>query len=82
VLNEGDFAFVPATYIHAFRVDAPYVKVFGACTAGFERLFHDLGQPTDDTGAPDIPFIPPMEQMQAAFKKFGNIPKLDQQWEE
>lgn len=82
VLNEGDFAFVPATYIHAFRVDSPYVKVFGACTAGFERFFQDLGQPTDDKGAPDVPFIPPMDQMVAAFQKFGNIPKLDQQWQE
>ena len=82
VLNAGDFAFVPATYIHAFRVDAPYAKVFGACTAGFERFFHELGQPTDDTGAPTVPFIPPMEQMIGAFQKFGNIPKLDQQWKE
>ena len=82
VLNEGDFAFVPATYLHAFRVDAPYVKVFGACTAGFERFFHALGKPTDDKGAPEVPFIPSQEQMIGAFQTFGNIPKLDQQWKE
>ena len=45
-------------------------------------FFHELGQPTDDTGAPTVPFIPPMEQMIGAFQKFGNIPKLDQQWKE
>lgn len=82
VLQQGDFAFVPATYLHAFRVDSTYAKVFGACTAGFERFFHALGQPTDDRGVPTMPFIPPMEQMVGAFQRFGNIPKLDQQWKE
>lgn len=82
LLTPGDFGFVPATYLHAFRVESSYTKVFGACTAGFERFFHELGQPTDDRGVPAQPFIPSREQMGATFQKFGNIPKLDQQWKE
>jgi quercetin 2,3-dioxygenase len=82
LLTPGDFGFVPATYIHAFRVESSYTKVFGTCTAGFERFFHDLGQPTDDRGAPEEFFMPSREQMGAAFQKYGNIPKLDQQWQE
>lgn len=80
VLNPGDFGFVPATYIHAFRAEGDYNKVFGCSTGGFERFFHALGKPTDDTGAPTVPFIPSREQMGAAFSAFDNIPKLDQQW--
>lgn len=82
LLKPGDFGYVPATYIHAFRVESTYTKVFGTCTAGFERFFHDLGQPTDDRGAPTDFYLPSREQMGAAFQKYGNIPKLDQQWQE
>lgn len=82
VLKEGDFGFVPATYLHAFQVDASYVKVFGACTAGFERFFQNLGQPTDDRGVPEGFYLPPREHMQEVFQRFGNIPKFDQQWKE
>lgn len=82
VLRPGDFGFVPATYTHAFRAEGDYNKVFGVSTGGFERFFHALGQPTDDRGAPNVPFIPSREQMGAAFGRFDNIPKLDQQWKE
>ena len=82
VLEPGDFGFVPATYVHAFRAEADYNKVFGISTGGFERFFHALGQPTDDRGAPTVPFIPSREQMGAAFGRYDNIPKLDQQWKE
>lgn len=82
LLTAGDFGFVPATYVHAFEVESTYTKVFGACTAGFERFFHALGKPTDDKGAPTEVYMPPREQMMEAFQRFGNIPKLDQQWKE
>jgi quercetin 2,3-dioxygenase len=82
VLNAGDFGYVPATYVHAFRAEGIYNKVFGVSTGGFERFFHALGTPTDDKGAPSVPFIPSREQMGEAFGRYSNIPKFDQQWQE
>ena len=47
-LTTGDFAYVPAGIVHAFKIENT-TTVFGAGTAGFERFFHAIGQKTDAT---------------------------------
>lgn len=82
ILTPGDFGYVPATYLHAFRAEGDFNKILGVCTAGFERFFQALGKNTDDTMPPMPPYIPSPEQMGQAFGKFSNIPKFDQEWKE
>lgn len=68
-LVTGDFAFVPAGIVHAFKIENT-TTVFGAGTAGFERFFHAIGQKTDVT-EPEGLYVPPFEVMRAAGEKYG-----------
>jgi quercetin 2,3-dioxygenase len=65
LMNEGDFAFVPAGAPHAYRVEAP-ARIFGAATGGFERFFQQFGTPVDSVDPSSPPFIPDFPRMQAA----------------
>jgi quercetin 2,3-dioxygenase len=71
-LKTGDFGFVPIDTVHAFRMEAP-TKVFGVNSGAFERFFHAMGTPTEETGIPKVPYITPIEQMIAAGQKFGTV---------
>ncbi|UUT36163.1 quercetin 2,3-dioxygenase [Microbacterium elymi] len=70
-LTTGDFGYVPAGTVHAFRTEAT-TKVFGAGTAGFERFFHAMGQKTDAT-EPEGIYVPPFEVMRAAGEKYATV---------
>jgi quercetin 2,3-dioxygenase len=69
LLSEGDFGFVPAGALHAYRVEAP-ARILGVATGGFERFFQRMGTPTDtaDPGTP--PFVPDPPRMQAAAEAY------------
>lgn len=71
-LKTGDFGFVPLNTVHAFRMEAP-TKVLGVNTGGFERFFHAMGTPTEETGIPAVPYITQFPQMLAAGEKFGTV---------
>jgi len=67
-LVTGDFAFVPAGLVHAFKIENTST-VFGAGTAGFERFFHAIGQKTEAT-EPQGMFVPDYAVMRAAGEKY------------
>ena len=67
-LTTGDFAFVPANVVHAFKIENT-TMVFGAGTAGFERFFHAIGQKTDAT-EPQGVYVPGLQVMRAAGEKY------------
>lgn len=67
-LTTGDFAFVPAGIVHAYRVDNT-TKCVGVGTAGFERFFHAIGQKTDAT-EPQGFFMPDFSVLLAAGEKY------------
>lgn len=67
-LTTGDFAFVPAGIVHAFKVDNT-TTVFGAGTAGFERFFHAIGEKTD-LNEPQGVYVPDFSVMRAAGEKY------------
>lgn len=71
-LKTGDFGFVPLNTVHAFRMEAA-TKVFGVNSGGFERFFHDIGTPTEESGIPQIPYITPFPQLLAAGEKYGTV---------
>lgn len=68
-LVTGDFAYVPAGIVHAFKIENT-TKVFGCGTAGFERFFHAIGEKTDLT-EPQGLYVPPVEVMMAAGQKYA-----------
>jgi quercetin 2,3-dioxygenase len=82
LLKPGDFGYVPAGVLHAYRAEAVYNKCVGVSTGGFERFFQALGTLTDVRGGPGEFFMPSPQQMGEAFGRYGNVPKLDQQWRE
>jgi quercetin 2,3-dioxygenase len=67
LLSEGDFGFVPAGALHAYRVEAP-ARILGVATGGFERFFQHMGTPTDAADGETPPFIPDLPRMQAAAR--------------
>ena len=72
VMTTGDFAFIPKGVVHAFQLlDA--TRVFGVGTGGFERFFHGIGQPTEQTGVPAVPYIPTPEQFMTAGQRYGTV---------
>ena len=68
-LTTGDFAYVPAGVVHAFKIENT-TKVFGCGTAGFERFFHAIGEKTD-LSEPQGVYVPPFEVMRAAGEKYA-----------
>ncbi len=82
LLRPGDFGYVPAGTLHAYRAEGEYNKSLGISTGGFERFFHALGTLTEARGKPGPFYLPSREQMGEAFERYGNIPALDHRWEE
>ncbi len=68
-LEPGDFAFIPAGLVHAFKAERN-AACFGAGTAGFERFFHAIGQKTD-LDEPHGVFVPDIAVMRAAGQKYA-----------
>jgi quercetin dioxygenase-like cupin family protein len=70
-LGAGDFGYVPAGIVHAYRVEADKTRVLGVSTGGFERFFSLFGEPTDAGTYPERPLgIPPMEKFIEASRRF------------
>ncbi len=70
-LGPGDFGYVPAGIVHAYRVEADHTRVLGVSTGGFERFFQTLGEPTDATTYPTTPLgLPPRERFIEAGQRF------------
>jgi quercetin 2,3-dioxygenase len=70
-LGPGDFGYVPAGIVHAYRVDEDHTRVLGVSTGGFERFFQTLGEPTEATTYPDTPLgLPPRECFLDAGQRF------------
>ena len=70
-LGSGDFGYVPAGIVHAYRVEADHTRVLGVSTAGFERFFSLFGEPTDARIYPEQPLgIPPVEKFIEAGRRF------------
>ena len=67
-LTTGDFAYVPAGIVHAFKIENT-TTVFGAGSAGFERFFRAIGQKTDAT-EPQGVYVPDFAVMRAAGEKY------------
>lgn len=70
-LGSGDFGYVPAGIVHAYRVETDRTRVLGVSTAGFERFFSVLGEPTDARMYPEQPLgLPPVEKFIEAGRRF------------
>jgi quercetin 2,3-dioxygenase len=70
-LGPGDFGYVPAGVLHAYRVEVDGTRVLGVSTAGFERFFQTLGEPTAATTYPTSPLgLPPRERFAEAGQRF------------
>ena len=70
-LGPGDFGYVPTGIVHAYRVEADGTRVLGVSSAGFERFFGTLGEPTDATEPPAEPVgLPPGERFAEAGRRF------------
>ncbi|MEV8274181.1 quercetin 2,3-dioxygenase [Microbacterium sp. NPDC077184] len=69
LIEPGDFAFIPANIVHAYRVESA-TKVFGAGTGDFFRFFRAAGAPTGETGLPHEVYVPPMEQLIGAGQQY------------
>jgi quercetin 2,3-dioxygenase len=70
-LGPGDFGYVPAGIVHAYRVEDDHTRVLGVSSAGFERFFSVLGEPTDASRYPEQPLgLPPVERFIEAGRRF------------
>ena len=70
-LGPGDFGYVPAGIVHAYRVEVDETRVFGVSTGGFERFFQFLGEPTTADRYPSSPLgLPPRERFTEAGQRF------------
>ena len=65
LLEEGDFGFVPAGLLHAYRVEEA-AQMMGVASGGFERFFQQMGAPADTIDPDSPPFVPDFPRMQAA----------------
>lgn len=82
LLEPGDFGYVPAGTLHAYRAEGAHNRCLGVSTGGFERFFQAFGTRTEARREPGPFYLPPPQQMREAFSRYGNVPKLDQQWQE
>jgi quercetin 2,3-dioxygenase len=57
LLEEGDFGFVPAGLLHAYRVEQAG-HMMGVASGGFERFFQQMGTPADTIDPDSPPFVP------------------------
>ena len=81
VLRTGDFGFVPAGLLHAYRIEER-TRMLGVSTGGFERFFQKLGTPTDHTGLDQPPFVPDLPRMKAAAAAHRMRFRPDVEWPE
>ena len=79
LLNAGDFGFVPAGAVHAYRVEAAAL-ILGAATGGFGRFFQHMGTVTDQPTENQPPFIPDFPRMQAAAQQHAMRFLPDYRW--
>jgi quercetin 2,3-dioxygenase len=70
-LGVGDFAYVPAGIVHSYRVEVDQTRVLGVSTAGFERFFQFVGEPTTADTYPSSPLgLPPPQRFAEAGQRF------------
>jgi quercetin 2,3-dioxygenase len=70
-LGPGDFGYVPAGIVHAYRVETDQTRILGVSTAGFERFFSVFGVPTEARTYPEQPLgLPPVERIIEAGRRF------------
>ena len=67
LLEEGDFGFVPAGLLHAYRVEQA-AQMMGVASGGFERFFQQMGTPADTVDPDSPPFVPDFPRMRAAAR--------------
>jgi quercetin 2,3-dioxygenase len=65
LLEAGDFGFVPAGLLHAYRVEQAG-HMMGVASGGFERFFQQMGTPADTIDPDSPPFVPDFPRIQAA----------------
>lgn len=65
LLEEGDFGFVPAGLLHAYRVEQA-AQMLGVASGGFERFYQQMGTPADTIDPDSPPSVPDFPRMQAA----------------
>jgi quercetin 2,3-dioxygenase len=71
-LGPGDFGYVPAGIVHAYRVEENHTRVLGVSSAGFERFFQTLGEPTSADTYPATPLgLPPGQRFAEAGRRFA-----------
>lgn len=77
-LAAGDFGYVPAGIVHAYRVEVDETRVLGVGSGGFERFFATLGEPTRAAHYPASPLgLPPPERFAEAGRRFDTHFRLD-----
>jgi quercetin 2,3-dioxygenase len=82
LLNTGDFAYIPAGTLHAYRAEGESNRCILVTTGGFERFFQALGTLTNVRDRSGEYYLPPQEQIADAFRRYDNVPKFDQKWQE
>jgi quercetin 2,3-dioxygenase len=68
LLAPGDFGFVPAGLVHAYRVEEQ-ARVLGVLSGGFERFFQHMGTPVDSAAPGQPPFVPDLDRIMAAGQR-------------
>lgn len=70
LLEPGDFGYVPAGLVHAYRVEQE-ARMLGVLSGGFERFFQQMGTPADSADPGQPPFIPDLERIMEAGRAHG-----------
>lgn len=68
LLAPGDFGYVPAGLVHAYRVEEQ-ARILGVLSGGFERFFQRMGTPVDSAAPGQPPFVPDLDQMMVAGQR-------------
>ena len=78
LLEPGDFGYVPAGLVHAYRVEEQ-ARVLGVLSGGFERFSQRMGTPVDSAAPGQPPFVPDLDRIMAAGQRHGTtfLPGFD-----
>jgi quercetin 2,3-dioxygenase len=79
LLLPGDFGYVPAGFLHSYRIEEN-ARLMGVLSGGFERFFQHIGTATDHPTAQQPPFIPDFPRMQAAAQQHNMQFVRDVEW--
>jgi quercetin 2,3-dioxygenase len=79
LLEEGDFGYVPAGLLHAYRVEQA-AQMMGVASGGFERFFQQMGTPADAIENDSPPFVPDFPRMQSAAQAHRMQFRPDHTW--